>query len=162
MKAPAAPEGTTSAAVESAPIVAVGKLPAKLGTVTAEVLARLLAGEKLTGLDGVYAASTTRLSAVTHYLITEYGWRIEATDKATGCKDGRVAWVSEYALSAATRAAAMESGAAEWCASVRRARAGLRALAAQAKRNAARSNLAPKGRHDHGQWGLFETEGCAA
>ena len=45
-----------------APIIAAGGLPAKLATVTSEVLARLLSGERLTGLEAVHDASTTRLA----------------------------------------------------------------------------------------------------
>ena len=142
-------------------IMAIGSYPAKLATVTAEVLARLLAGERLTSLDGVRDASTTRLSAVVHYLQTDYGWPIEAAGKAAGCRDGRVSWVAEYALPAASIACAMAAGAAHWCADVRRARAALRAHAARASRYAERVNAArAAGRPNPAQWGLFENEGA--
>ncbi len=147
-----------SAPGEGAVIIAGGKLPSKLATATAEVLARLLAGERLTSIDGVHAASTTRLAAVTHYLANEYGWAaIESVDKAAGCRDGRVSYVAEYALPPAVRAAAMAAGAEVWCADVRRARAALRARAATATRQAARINAArAAGAVCPGQWGLFE------
>ncbi|UUZ67368.1 hypothetical protein LP416_21845 [Polaromonas sp. P2-4] len=122
----------------------------------AEVLARLLNHERLTSLDAVSEASTTRLSAVTFYLADSYGWPIEADDKAAGCRDGRVAWVSEYFLPAEVIAHAMAAGAADWCANVRAARRALRAKAAEARRKAERANAARRGRPHPGQWGLFE------
>ena len=65
-----------SAPGTGARIIATGGYPAKPATVTAEVLARLLAGEKLTSLDGVRDASTTRLSAVVLLLmLIGSGWR---------------------------------------------------------------------------------------
>ena len=144
-------------------IIATGGYPAKLATVTAEVLARLLAGEKLTSLDGVREASTTRLGAVVFYLKDEYGWPIAATDKAAGCRDGRVSWVAEYSMPSASIAGAMAAGAAAWCADVRRARAVLRANAARASRFAERVNAARAARRPSpAQWGLFENEGAPA
>ncbi len=119
-----------------------GFLPSKLATVTAEVLARLLNHERLTSLAGVFDASTTRLSAVTHYLQGDYGWHILSTPKAVGCADGRVAFVCEYHLTAEAIAAANAAGAGAWCKDVRRARAALRKKAAEAEREAARRNEA--------------------
>ena len=121
------------------------------------MLARLLAGERLTSLDTVYEASTTRLGAVVFYLANDYGWRIQSIDKAAGCKDGRVAWVSEYFLPAEIIICAMAAGAGEWCAAVRTARNKRRAHAAQARRDASLANAASTARSQHlGQWGLFE------
>ena len=156
-------EDEASAPGTGSRIIATGGYPAKLATVTAEVLARLLAGERLTSLDGVRDASTTRLSAVVFYLQTEYGWPIEAADKAAGCRDGRVSWVAEYAMPSASIARAMAAGAAAWCTDVRRARAVLRANAARASRNAERINAARNpGRPSPGQRGLFDGEGAPA
>ena len=120
------------------------RFPVRCNTVIAEVLARLLRYERLTGLDAVFDASTTRLAAVVHSLQDAYGWTIERKDKATGCNDGRVAWVSEYYIEPGAVAAAMEGEAAHWCASVWRERTALRAKAAEAKRKAERLNLALK------------------
>jgi hypothetical protein len=142
-----------SAPSTGAVIVTPGTFPAKRATVTAEVLARLLAAEKMTGLGAVSDASTTRLAAFVHYLAKEYG------------RDGRVAWVAwvaEYSLSADTIAAAMAAGAADWCASVRRARALLRTKAATAYRVAARVNKARAHRAHPGQRALFNGEGAPA
>ena len=157
MKTPDTTKAVSSATRQGAQIIGPGGLPAKLNTVTAEVLARLLNYERLTSLDAVDEASTTRLSAVTHYLGKEYGWPIEADDKAAGCRDGRVAWVAEYFLAPEIVARAMAAGAGEWCAKVRAARRSRRAHAAQARRDAERANAALKARRHHpGQQGLFE------
>ena len=141
---------------QGAQIIATGGFPVKQNTVTADVLARLLAGERLTSLDTVYEASTTRLGAVVFYLANVYGWHIKSIDKASGCKDGRVAWVSEYFMPAEIIAIAMAAGAGEWCAKVRVARRTRRAHAAQAQRDASRANAARKYRVHPAQWGLFE------
>lgn len=131
--------------------------PRRTNTVTAEVLARLLNYERLTSLDAVSEASTTRLSAVTHYLGKEYGWPIEADDKAAGCRDGRVAWVAEYFLAPDIIARVMAAGAGVWCAKVRAARRARRTQAAQARRNAERANASRSARRSHpGQPGLFD------
>ena len=124
---------------------------------TAEVLARLLNYERLTSLDAVDEASTTRLSAVTFYLAKKYDWPIEAVDKAAGCRDGRIAWVAEYFIAPEVVARAMAAGAGDWCGKVRTARRARRAHAAQARRDAERANAARKTRrHQPGQQGLFE------
>lgn len=141
--------------------VIIGQTPAKLHTVTAEVLVRLLTGEHLTSLDAVRDASTTRLGAVVHYLTERYGWEIDRKDKATGCKDGRVAWVGEYWLDPAVIAQAMTPANADWCAKVRAARLKLRAKSAQAAKQAERANAAARRARSayssqRGQWGLFE------
>jgi hypothetical protein len=155
-------EDTAGAPGTGVQIVMVGKLPSKHATVTAEVLARLLAGEHLTGLEAVSCASTTRLAAVVDYLQRDYAWRIERTDRAAGCRDGRVAWVSVYWLAPAAIAAAAVDGAEQWCTAVRVARRALRAKAELAQRAAVRANAAGRRRPQPGQGGLFESEGVAA
>lgn len=131
----------------------IGQLPTQQNTVTAEVLRRLLQGERLTSLAGVFEASTTRLGAVVFYLRTAYGWTCDTQDKAAGCKDGRVAWVTEYRLSAAQRIAAMQRpDVVQWCREVREARAKLRTQAAQAQHRAQTLNAA---RAPFGQSDLF-------
>lgn len=65
-----------SVAVAAAPIFACGKLPKRQNTVTADVLSKLLSHERLTGLETVFGASTTRLAAVVEYLQRRYGWHI--------------------------------------------------------------------------------------
>ena len=157
MKTPDTTKAVSSATRQGAQIIGPGGLPAKLNTVTAQVLAHLLNYERLTSLDAVDEASTTRLSAVTFYLAKKYGWPIEAVDKAAGCRDGRVAWVAEYFIAPEVVARAMAAGAGDWCAKVRAARLARRAHAAQARRDADRANAARNTRRQHPeQWGLFE------
>lgn len=157
MKTPEPSKKDPSAIGQGAQIISPGKFPTKLNTVTAEVLERLLNYERLTSLDAVSEASTTRLSAVTHYLGKEYGWPIEADFKAAGCRDGRVAWVAEYFLAPEIIARAMAAGAGAWSAKVRAARRARRTQAAQARRNAERANASRRaGRSHPGQQGLFD------
>lgn len=137
-----------AAAQQSAPdagaSIVPGTFPPRKDTVTAEVLARLLSGERLTGLEAVSEASTTRLAAVVHYLLTEYRWPIEKADKAAGCRDGRVAWVAEYSMHRDAIAGAMKAGAGSWCSEVRTARRSLRKEAPRARSAAARFNAVPR------------------
>lgn len=101
--------------------------PSKHASVTAEVLVRFLNRERLTSLDAVAGASTTRLAAVVHYLTHTYGWPIAVADKAAACRDGRVAHVAEYHLPAVAIERGMAAGAAAWTVKVRAARAAQRA-----------------------------------
>ena len=136
----ARPDESKAGATGKGAAIIPGTFPTRKETVTAEVLARLLNGERLTSLEAVSEASTTRLSAVVHYLLTEYRWPIEKADKAAGCRDGRVAWVAEYSLHRDAIAAAVEAGAAAWCSEVRAARLRLRMEAPRARKAAARFN----------------------
>lgn len=146
----------SSATVEGAPIVSLSAFPAKLDSVRAEVLRRMLSGERLTGIDAVFDASTTRLSAVVFALSNAYQWPIKSASRATGCKDGRVTYVAEYFLPPTVIAHAAARGAAQWCAKVRAARLKLRTNAAKAKRQADMMNRATaKRRHDAEQGALF-------
>ena len=157
MKTPNTTKVVSSVTRQGSHIVGAGDLPVKQNTVTADVLARLLTGERLTSLDTVYEASTTRLGAVVFYLASDYGWQIQSIDKAAGCNDGRVAWISEYFMPAEIIASAMATGAGEWCDKVRAARNKRRAHAAQARREASRANAARNTRRQHpAQRGLFE------
>ncbi len=141
----------------SADSIVPGTYPVRLNTVVAEVLARLLNYECLTGLDAVFDASTTRLAAVVHYLERDYGWTVDRRDVATGCKDGRVAWVTEYSINPLTIEAAMAAGAGKWCSDVRRARAALRKKHVEAERRAALANIAAAARRrlHPGQFDMF-------
>ena len=154
MKAPADTEMMTSAALDGGSILA-GTCPKLTNTVTADVLARLLSGERMEGLDTVYLSSTTRLAAVIEYLVKRYGWFICREDKAHGCKDGRVSTVAVYYLLQATIADANKKGATVWCADVRAARMKRRTKAADAKRSADAINAARKQRQHAGQADLF-------
>ena len=137
----------------------IGAFPTRHNTVTAEILARLIGGENLTGLDAVYSASTTRLAAVVDYLGTSYGWEIDRVDIDVGCNDGRVAVVKAYYLNRPNIRRAFDAGALEFCRSVKAARAATRKGAAKAKeeahkRNAARSAV----KRDLFQGSLFGSE----
>ncbi len=134
----------------------IGAFPTRHNTVTAEILARLIGGENLTGLDAVYCASTTRLAAVVDYLGTSYGWTIDRVDMDVGCNDGRVAVVRAYYLNRATIRRAFDAGALEFCRSVKDARAKTRKHANKAKAEADRRNAARiAARLDPNQGSLF-------
>lgn len=151
-KAPGTAAKTTApSAPDTAQFTGIGRFPRQQDTVVAEVLSRLLRREKLTGLDGVYEASTTRLGAVVHQLQHVHGWPIESEPMAAGCNDGRVARVSRYALPEQAICKALAAGAAAWCAAVRKARAERRKKASEAIRAAARFNDAARHRAHPGQ-----------
>jgi hypothetical protein len=119
-------------------------LPHRTDTACAEVLARLLKGEVLTGMDAVYAASTTRLAAHVHYLADNYRVETVTGERAVGCTDGRVATITTYELPPAVVEAARAGVAARWIATVRTDRAAKRAKAALAQKKAANINAARK------------------
>ncbi|MDP3520687.1 MAG: hypothetical protein Q8S02_08700 [Hydrogenophaga sp.] len=160
-KTPAAAKATTSAvhSLDFKP----GNLPTRQNTVLAEVLARLLDGAHLTGMDAVFDAHTTRLSHHIHALRKDHGWdAIEARDLVVGTKDGRVETISVYSLPLEVIAKAMSEGAMSWAAEVRAARRALRAKAALAKRRAGDMNAARLARRQHpGQVDLFAMGGAA-
>ncbi|MDO8887976.1 MAG: hypothetical protein Q7V16_05280 [Hydrogenophaga sp.] len=119
-------------------------LPHRTDTACAEVLARLLKGEVLTGMDAVYAASTTRLAAHVHYLADNYRVETVTGERAVGCRDGRVVTITTYELPPAVVEAARAGAAARWIATVRSDRAAKRAQAALAHRKAANINATRK------------------
>lgn len=119
---------------------AIGKFPPRHDTVTAEVLCRLLNGESITGMDAVFNCSTTRLSAVIHYLAKEHGWYTDHSDIVVGTNDGRVVTIRAYFLSRAVIRFAFDAGALEFCGSVKLARAKSRKLAPKARAEAAKRN----------------------
>lgn len=137
-----------------------GQLPPRKNTVTAAVLAALLEGDVLTGMDAVFGQHTTRLSDVVFRLSKHYGWAIERSDIATGTKDGRVAWITAYWLRQATIAAAFKAGTRPWIDGVKTARAKLRKTADKRKAEAARINAAHKQmrKQDPRQFGLWGNE----
>ena len=119
-----------------------GTFPVRHGTVTADVLSRLISGESLTGMNAVFEASTTRLSAVVFRLAEEYGWSIEHTDLAVGTNDGRVATIRAYYMSRGTIRSAYDISALEFCRSVKATRARLRNDATSVCAKAAARNVA--------------------
>jgi len=143
--------------------IARARLPSKVASVTAEVLARLLRGERLTSLKTVTESSTTRLAAVIGYLGAGcYGWTIDREDLAAGCRDGRIAWVREYWLCPEVIAEAHGSGGEAWCEVVLQARAQLRTKAADAYAAAAKANLHRSPGHHQGLGSLLDSEGPRA
>ena len=67
MKTPDTTKAVSSATRQGAQILPF-TFPARTNTACSEILARLLSGEVLTGMDGVFEVSTTRLAAHVHYL----------------------------------------------------------------------------------------------
>ena len=141
----------------------IGAFPTRRNTVTAEILARFFQGENLTGMDAVYCASTTRLAAVVEYLEKAYGWTIDRVDMDVGTNDGRVAVIRAYFLPRATIRRAFDSGALQFCHSVKEARAKTRKHAAKAKAEAAKRNTArAAAKFDPNQGFLFSEGGAHA
>lgn len=137
----------------------VGKFMARRNTVRAEILARLLNGERLTGLDAVAGSSTTRLAAAIHALRTKYGWPIEGQDHDVGCRDGRVSEVAAYFMSHQNILAAFNAGASDFIKSVFEQRKARRKQAPKARRKAERRNIAralARQRHSPWQGDLFQ------
>jgi len=120
----------------------IGAFPTRRNTVTAEVLALLISGENLTGLDAVYRCNTTRLAATINYLGDKYNWTIARVSIDTGTNDGRITTVTVYYLDRAVIRKAFDAGALEFCRSVTVARAKTRKHAPKAKEQAAKRNAA--------------------
>jgi hypothetical protein len=142
-----------------AAIVSSGSLPKRQDTVCADVLCRTLNGQVLTGMEAVFAASTTRLAAHIGYLETKYGWRFERGDKVVGSNDGRIPTITTYWLAPDAIEHAKQRDAAAWCSGVKVARRAKRAQAEQAQVLAARLNQARAARMRQvhpGQAGLFD------
>jgi hypothetical protein len=134
----------------------IGRFPVRLNTVTAEVLARLIGGDNLTGMDAVFRANTTRLAATVHYLERHHGWTIKRVDIDVGTNDGRVAVVKMYYLSRTAIRQAFDDGALEFCRSVKVARAKRRKQAPKARAEADKRNAArAAARFDPNQAQLF-------
>ena len=133
---------TNNAADFLATTATIGAFATRRDTVVAEVLARLIKGENLTSLDAVYDCNTTRLAATINYLGEKYNWHIARVDIDVGTDDGRVTVVTVYYLDRAVIRKAFDSGAMEFCRSVKDARAKTRKLAPKAKEKAAKRNAA--------------------
>lgn len=145
----------------SAPNSAIFTYPKRHASACAEVLARLLAGEVLTSADTLDKCATMRAAAHVEYLKKRYACPIESEMRAVGCTDGRVTEVAAYRLPQPVIAQARAAGAGAWCAEVRKARAALRAKAADAYRRAAAIERARKRQPSPGQADLFTMGGAA-
>jgi hypothetical protein len=131
-----------------AAIVAI--FPDRRNTLQAEVLACLLQGERMTGLESVFAHSTTRLASAVHILRKKFGWHIEGQSIAVAPKDGRIEEITVYFMSRQTIAAAFNADVKE---QRRELRKGVRKARSEAsRRNAARA----ASRIDPAQGDLFQ------
>jgi hypothetical protein len=110
-----------------------GKLPKLTTTLRAEVLATMLAGDDMAGVESVFSSGSTKLATVMRALTGRYRWPIIRQEYATNMPDGTVAWVSMYTLPAEAVAGAFALGAEAWIAEVRVAR--LRRLEAPTRRS---------------------------
>lgn len=117
-----------------------GTLPVRHNTVRAAVLAAMLEGAAMTGMESVFAQSTTRLAAVICEVAKRYGWNFDRGDVAVGTKDGRITSVTTYWLPQETIARAFALGARLWVDQVKAARADSRKNANKCKADAARIN----------------------
>lgn len=153
---PEAPHDQPAKSISTHTADFIGTFPTRHNTVTAEVLCRLLEGENLTGMDAVFGCSTTRLAAAIHYLAREYCWDIDHVDIDVGTNDGRVTLIRAYFFQRAVIRRAFDSGALEFCRSVRASRAATRKLADKAKAEASKRNAARAARRiDPKQGSLF-------
>lgn len=105
-----------------APSCAPGKFPKSTITLRAAVLATLLAGEEVPGLEIAFSNGSTKLATVMRALTRRYRWPIERNEFATKTADGQKAWVSMYTLRADVVASAFDHGAAAWIEEVHTAR----------------------------------------
>ena len=158
MKTPDTAKAVSSATRQGTQIFTYPKKPA---SACAEVLAAMLSGEVLTAADTLDTAASMRAAAHVHYLADRYDWPIEAEKRAVGCSDGRVTTVAVYKLPADCIHAARAAGADAWIAQVRKARAAMRAKAAEAYRRAAALNKARKRQTPPGQGDLFTSGGAS-
>lgn len=110
-----------------------GKFPKLTTTLRAGVLATLLAGEEVPGMQAAFA-NGSKLATVIRALTRRYRWPIERNEFSTKTADGQKAWVSMYTLPAEVVASAFDHGAAAWIEEVHTARS-LR-LAAPGRRTA--------------------------
>lgn len=133
----------------------IGSFPIRKDTVTAEVLAQLLRGKTLTGLDSVKKANTTRLGAFIFTLEKSYGWTIARHDVFVGTGDGRMPTITAYYLEPSTKRVAFESGASAFCSAVDSARDKRRQNASKLKREAyKRNSIKASARRDPRQFDL--------
>lgn len=121
-----------------------GRLPSRQNTVLAAVLASLLEGRHLTGMDAVFGESTTRLAHHIWAIRGDYGWDVLTVDRVVGTKDGRVETIAVYSLPPEVIEVAMAQGARGWINEVRRQRLALRRKAAEAQRKAERFEVAKR------------------
>ena len=99
-----------------------GRFPKLTTTLRAEVLATMLAGDDMAGVESVFLSGSTKLATVMRALTRRYRWPIARREFATNMANGTVAWVSMYELPSEAIASAFDLGAEAWIAEVRAAR----------------------------------------
>ncbi len=99
-----------------------GRFPSTPGTLRAEVLAVLLAGDDMTGMESIFAHRKVALATVIRALTRKYGWPIERSDFPTNTADGRAAWASVYVLPSSVIDAALAAGGRDWLDGIKAAR----------------------------------------
>ena len=139
-EAPAGQAGASAEQKTTTAIIAGFGFPSRHAAACSEVLARLLRGQSLTGMDAVFEAATTRCAAHVAYLREKHGWPIETDEHLHVCSDGRIATVASYKLPAAAIELARAAGSEKWITDVEAARAAQRAKAGEAVERAARMN----------------------
>lgn len=115
-------------------VKAPGKFPKSTTTLRAAVLATMLAGDDVSGMESVFSSGSTKLATVMRALARRYRWPIECREFATNAPGGQTVWVSMYVIPAAVIVSAFAAGAAAWIEEVRTARS--RRLAASTRRSA--------------------------
>ena len=152
------PTKAESSAPSKRKFTAAGSFPAKTSSVCAEVLARLLNSEHITGLQDVCNVNTNLMAAYIYCLEIAYGWTVERKKKVVVSKNGRMALVPEYWIDPKVIFLAKAAGADAWCTEVRAARSASRAKAADVRRLPDRANAARLSRSHVEQQSLFNKE----
>lgn len=117
-----------------------GILPTRTNIALAGVLAELLEGHTLTGMDVVFKQYTNRAAAVIRCLEVRYAWNIARRDIAIRTRDGRITQVTAYWMNIHVREAAFKAGARAWIAASKPAAKKRSNCAKQAKSRSATRN----------------------
>lgn len=99
-----------------------GRFPAGPSSMRAQVLAVMLSGDDMTGMESIFDGRKVTLNTVMRALTRKYGWPIERRDFPTNTADGRAAWASVFCLPEEVVAAALRAGGADWLEGVQAAR----------------------------------------
>lgn len=116
-------------------------LPTRKGAAVASVLADLLSGGVLNGVDMADEIHSSRLKDHISTLRHRHGWTtIESSQIAKATKDGRVQWVKQYWLPIETLDGLDQKVVNAWVAEVRHIRAEKRIAYEQAQRRSIAAN----------------------
>ena len=99
-----------------------GKFPAGPSSLRAQVLAVMLSGEDMTGMESIFEHRKVTLNTVVRALMRKYDWPIERRDFPTNTPDGRAAWASVWCLPQEVIDAALDDHGRDWLDGVRAAR----------------------------------------